>query len=130
MVEVLYSSVGASAGTMADMRSLPHLMTRDEINDISEVVRIDSSENQWTKEPGQLDIRPADELADPGPRGTFEPTPARSTEFALNVSESFIVDPVENNTGEVQGMCVAQGMGEAQGVGVAQEHGVSESVSC
>ena len=95
---------------------------------MSEVVRIDSSENQWTKESGQLDIRPADELADPGPRGTFEPTPARSAEFALNVSESFIVDRVENSTGEAQGMGVAQGMGEAQGVGVAQDSGVSESV--
>ena len=50
IVEVLYSSVGASAGTMADMRILPHLMTREEMDDMSEVVRIDSSENQWTKE--------------------------------------------------------------------------------
>ena len=89
---------------------------------------IDSSENQWTKESGQLDVRPASELADPGPRGTFEPTPARSIEFALNISEAFVIDRVEDNTGEAQGVGAAHGMGEAQGVGVAQDHGVSESV--
>ena len=128
MVEVLYSSVGASAGTMADMRILPHLMTREEMDDMSEVVRIDSSENQWTKESGQLDVRPAAELADPGPRGTFEPTPARLVEFALNVSGAFTIDRVEDSTGEAQGMGAAQGMGEAQGVGVAQDTGVTRSV--
>ena len=73
-------------------------------------------------------MRPAAELADPGPRGTFEPTPARLAEFALDVSRAFIIDRVEDSTGEAQGMGVAQGMGEAQGVGVAQDIGVTEFV--
>ena len=76
---------------MPDMRILPHLMSREEMNDVSEVVRIDSSDNQWTKESGQLDVRPAVELADPGPRGTFEPTSARSAEFALDVSRALVI---------------------------------------
>ena len=95
---------------------------------MSEVVRIDSSENQWTKESGQLDVRPAAELADPGPRGTFEPTPERLVQFALDVSGALIIDRVEDSTGEAQGMGVAQGMGEAQGVGEAQDIGVTEFV--
>ena len=101
---------------------------------MSEVLRIDSSENQWTKESGQLDVRPAAELADPGPRGTFEPTPARVAEFALDISRAFIIDRVEDSTDvAVDGTGTdiwreAQGMGEAQGVGVAQDIGVTEFV--
>ena len=56
MVEVLYSSPEPSTGSMPDMRVLPHLMSPEEMDDISEVVRIDSSENQWTTESGQLDV--------------------------------------------------------------------------
>ena len=89
------------------------------MNDVSEVVRIDSSENQWTKESGQLDVRPAVELADPGPRGTFEPTPARSAEFALDVSRALVIEAVES--GEAQGVGAAQGMGAAQDVGEAHD---------
>ena len=92
------------------MRILPHLMSRGEMDDVSEVVRIDSSENQWTKESGQLDVRPAVELADPGPRGTFEPTPARSADFALDVSRALIIETVEPVIGEAQGVGAAQTM--------------------
>ena len=62
---------------------------------------------------GQLDVRPADEMADPGPRGKFEPTPAISAEFALDVSRALIVD-TEYGVGVGD---TAQGIGEAQGVG-------------
>ena len=92
MAEVLYSSPEPSTGSMPDMRMLPHLMSREEMDDISEVVRIDSSENQRTKESGQLDVRPADELADLCLRGKFEPTPAGSAEFALDVSRAFVIN--------------------------------------
>ena len=81
------------------------------MNDISTIVRIDVPENQWTKESGQIDVRPADELADPGPRWRFEPTPGTSAEFALDVSRALIID-VEHDIGDT-----AQGIGEAQGVG-------------
>ena len=113
MVEVLYSSPEPSTGPSADMRMLPHLMTLEEMNDLSSVVRIDESENQWNKESGQLDVRPADELADPGPRGKFEPTPAISAEFALDFSRALTVD-TEYGVGFGDR---AQGIGEAQGVG-------------
>ena len=69
---------------------LPHLMTLKEMNDLSTVVRIDESENQRTKASSQLDVRPADELADPVPRGKFEPTPAIYAELALDVSRALI----------------------------------------
>ena len=88
MVVVQYRSPGPSAGPSSDIRVPPHLMSPEEMNDILTIVRIDESENQWTKKTGQIDIRPADELADPGPRGRFEPTPATSAEFALDVSRA------------------------------------------
>ena len=78
MVEVLYSCPEPSTGPSADMRVPKHLMSPEDMNDISIIVRIDESENQLTKESGQIDVRPVDELDDPGRRGKFEPTPATS----------------------------------------------------
>ena len=76
-----------------------------------------------------IDIRPAAELADPGPRGAFEPTPARSAEFALNVSGAFLVgdagDPRVIGP-RTRGLRGVGDTGEAQGVGVAQDVGVTE----
>ena len=48
MVEALCSSPEPSTCPSADMQMLQHLMTPEEMNDISVVVRIDESENQWT----------------------------------------------------------------------------------
>ena len=107
MVEVLYSSAEPSDGPLSDMRMLPHLMSPEEMDDVSTIVRIDESENQWTKEAGQMDVRPADELADPGPRGKLEPTPAASSEFALGFYRAFIID-IQRGVGDT-----AQGIGEA-----------------
>ena len=67
------------------MRVLFHLMPTEEMNDFFEVVKIDEGENQWTKEFEQLDVRPADELVDPGPRGRLDRTPAISEDGALIV---------------------------------------------
>ena len=92
MVDVRYSSPEPSAGASSDMRVLPHLMSPEAMNDMSTIVRIDESGNQWSKESGQIDVRPADELVDPGPRGRFEPTPATSAEIALDVCRALIID--------------------------------------
>ena len=56
MVAVLYSSPESSPGQSADMRMLRHLMTPEEMGDLSTVVTIDEAENQVAKEFDQLDI--------------------------------------------------------------------------
>ena len=106
MVKVLYSLSEPSTGPSSDMGVLPHLMSPEEMNDISTIVRIDESENQCTKESGQLDVRPADDLAVPGPSGRFDPAPATSAEFGLDVSRALIFD-IEHDVGDT-----AQGIGE------------------
>ena len=45
---------------------LPHLMTPEEMDNLSFAVRIDEAETQWAKEFDQLDIRPADGWATQG----------------------------------------------------------------
>ena len=74
------------------MRILPHLMTTEEMNDFFAIVKIDEGEHQWTKEFEQLDVRPVDELADPGPRGRLDLTPAISAEGALVIIDSDLDD--------------------------------------
>ena len=76
MVVALYSAPEPSSGEILEMRVLPHIMTTEGIDDFFEAVKIDEGENQWAKEFEQLAIRPADELADPGPRGKLGFTPA------------------------------------------------------
>ena len=108
----------------------PHLLSPEEMDDVSTIVRIHESENQWTQEAGQIDVPPADELADPGLRGKFETTLATSAEFALDVSRAFIID-IERGVGDTaQGIGEAQGFGEtAQGIGEAQDVDVTDDVA-
>ena len=68
------------------MRFIPHLMSTEEMNDFLAVVKIDEGENQWTRDVDELDIWPADELADPGPRGKLDLTPGISADGALTVT--------------------------------------------
>ena len=60
------------------MRVLPHLMSADEANDFLPIVELDEGENQWASELDQGITRPADELANPGPRGKVDFVPALS----------------------------------------------------
>ena len=94
-------------------------MSPEEMDDVSTIVRIDEWKNQWPRGAGQIDVRPADEPADLGPRGKFEPTPATSAEFALDVSRAFIID-IERGVGDT-----AQGIGEAQGVQALHDDRIS-----
>ena len=84
-VGALYSAPEPSSGEIPEMRVLPHLMTTEEITNFIEVAKFDEGENRWAKEFEQFAIRPGDELADPGPRGRFDRTPAISEEGALVV---------------------------------------------
>ena len=61
------------------------VMTAEEMNDFFEVVKIDEGENEWAKGFDQLAIKLADELADLGPRGKLDFTPAISEAGALIV---------------------------------------------
>ena len=71
MVEALFSEPEPSSEGMADMRVLPHLVMEYEANDLFFTVKLDEGENQWAIELEQGITRPADELADPGPRGMW-----------------------------------------------------------
>ena len=62
-------------------------MMTEEMNDFFADVKIDEGENQWTREFDQLEIRPADELADPGASGKLDLTPAISADGALAVND-------------------------------------------
>ena len=68
MVEALFSGPEPSSAGMADMRILPQPMSADEANDFFPIVKLDEGENQWASELEQGITRPADELANPGPR--------------------------------------------------------------
>ena len=70
------------------MRILLHLMSTEEMDEFFAVVKIDAGENQWTQELNQVDIRLADELADPGPRGNIDLTPLIFAEGALIVTDN------------------------------------------
>ena len=84
---------------MLDMQVLPHLMVTREIDDFFPEVRLDEGENQWAKEFEQLAIKPADELADPAPRGKLVLTPQISEAGALIVIESGIGDEYDSTFG-------------------------------
>lgn len=90
MVETLISEPEPSSGGMADLSVLPHLMPEDEANDFFPIVKLDQAENQWASELEQRIPRPADELADPGPRGKVGSVPAMSHAGALAVTNDYL----------------------------------------
>ena len=99
-------------------------MSLVEMDDLSTVVRIDEAENHWAKEFDQLETQPADELADPGPRGKRDLTPAISADGALITSIG-----VAQGAGEVAQGDSAQGVGDvAQGGSTRSDNGDYDGV--
>ena len=84
------------------MRVLPHLMSPHEINDFFPMVKLDEGENQWACELEQGITRPAEELADQGPR-KVDFVPAMSQAGALVVTD----DDLNNDSNIVIGIGVS-----------------------
>ena len=73
---------------------LPHLIDPNDMDSMYEIVKIDEGDNsEWTQA-----LRPAEELADPGPRGKLEFTPSSHRDAALTVQ----VIEVGNNVQQQQ----------------------------
>ena len=103
---------------------LPQLMTPEEMDDLSTVARIDKAENQCATEFDQLDTRPADALAETGPRGKIDLTPAVSADGALITSIG-----VAQGVGKVARGDLAQGVGDAaQGGSTCSDDGDYDGV--
>ena len=74
MVECLNAEFEQSSGPIPDMQVLPHLMPKDVADEFFEVVVLEDDGGAAAAE-----ARPSEELADPGPRGKLDFTPAVRT---------------------------------------------------
>ena len=75
MVEILHSAT--ESGNVPEMRILPHLMDREEMDRFFEIASVHERVGEHDE------AKPAEELADPGPRGRLEFTPAVFRDCAL-----------------------------------------------
>ena len=77
--------------------SFPTSCRRMRRTTFSFIAKLDEGENQWASELEQGITRPADELADQGPRGQVDFVPALSEAGALIVTDDDLNDATNND---------------------------------